>query len=739
MVKNGNVVALDAARVKSRLTPQESASVLKGCRELALERMGGALSGMLDRVEDELFELAEKAPERDAQNVYLDARSQARAFRAAIESTFRRHFVEFFNRKVAGDPPPAPAPDGGAELALVAHEALEESLAVSEMSNKMKDACESELFALRQRMGFLLERPDIEDDANPVSPATICAALKDACDEIQSDFKVRMALLHQLQSHAEVELQRIYHDLNALLVERRILPDVRVAARRAPPTRPAAAPGGKAAAPDDLFGTLAQLMASSPAGPVAGSAPPSAHGAVMASAGLGAGAAVPQSAFVAELTRMHREAVPAAPASGAPVNVLKDLRAAPQGAALGTVDAMTIDIVAMLFDYVFEDANIPASVKVLLGRLQIPTLKVALLDKTFFSSKAHPARRLIDLLAEVSIGLDEADPRAGATLALVENVVDAILHEFDTDIALFERMAARVEAFAEEQGRAEAEVVQRSARLIEAREREQIARLVGEEEVTRRLMARVWVPAPVREMLLETWTGAFASVQLAEGEGSPAWQELVHTMDDLLWSVEPKSTPEDRKRLVVMLPGMLKHLQSGLVRGGMGEARREAFLGELVDCHALAVKAGLRGLAALPEPPVPAPPAEAKLEREILPAGDIQVEEIRLRAPRGAAVRNVFTRAGIWTNLQRGTWVEFTRPEGAPVRARLNWISPNKGVYLFTNPASGANALSISPEALAEQMRLGEARVIGEAPLVDRAVDSMLENLRKGGVTAPQG
>jgi hypothetical protein len=44
---------------------------------------------------------------------------------------------------------------------------------------------------------------------------------------------------------------------------------------------------------------------------------------------------------------------------------------------------------------------------------------------------------------------------------------------------------------------------------------------------------------------------------------------------------------------------------------------------------------------------------------------------------------------------------------------------------------SGANAVSISPEALAEQMRLGEARMIDDAPLVDRAVDSMLENLRK--------
>ncbi|HEX3061575.1 MAG TPA: DUF1631 family protein, partial [Usitatibacter sp.] len=114
--------------------------------------------------------------------------------------------------------------------------------------------------------------------------------------------------------------------------------------------------------------------------------------------------------------------------------------------------------------------------------------------------------------------------------------------------------------------------------------------------------------------------------------------------------------------------------------------------------------------------------------------GEMRVEEIRLRAPQDGIVRNVFTRTGIWTNLQRGTWVEFRREGGAaPLRSRLTWISPNKGVYLFTNPFEANTAVSISPEALAEQMRVGEARVIDVAPLVERAVDSMLTELRAQG------
>ena len=83
---HGNVVPIgDHARAKARLSPHESAQLLSGCRELALDKMSRALGSMLDRVEDELFGLAEKATDRESQNVLLDARAQARDKRSAIE------------------------------------------------------------------------------------------------------------------------------------------------------------------------------------------------------------------------------------------------------------------------------------------------------------------------------------------------------------------------------------------------------------------------------------------------------------------------------------------------------------------------------------------------------------------------------------------------------------------------------------------------------------------------------
>ena len=158
---NNVVPFTPAARDRQRLTPRESASVLRGCRELALDRMGRALSGMLDRVEDELLELAAAAPDRSERDAYLDAGSEARDKRSLIESTFRQHFLECFNRKVRGEEAGAQAPADAVPAAD-----SEETVAMSAMSRKLQAACEGELGILGRRMGVLLERPEMAADAN---------------------------------------------------------------------------------------------------------------------------------------------------------------------------------------------------------------------------------------------------------------------------------------------------------------------------------------------------------------------------------------------------------------------------------------------------------------------------------------------------------------------------------------------------------------------------------------------
>jgi hypothetical protein len=73
--------------------------------------------------------------------------------------------------------------------------------------------------------------------------------------------------------------------------------------------------------------------------------------------------------------------------------------------------------------------------------------------------------------------------------------------------------------------------------------------------------------------------------------------------------------------------------------------------------------------------------------------------------------------------MARGALVEFVA-EGEPVRAKLSWISPRQTIYLFTSATGGR---SLSPDSLAQSLRSGAARLVGEtAGLMDRVVEAVV-------------
>ena len=78
--------------------------------------------------------------------------------------------------------------------------------------------------------------------------------------------------------------------------------------------------------------------------------------------------------------------------------------------------------------------------------------------------------------------------------------------------------------------------------------------------------------------------------------------------------------------------------------------------------------------------------------------------------------------------MDRGMWVEFEDDDGQLSFAKLAWISPLRGNYLFTN-RQGQRAVSMTAEALAEQMRANRARLVEAEPLIDRAFTSVIHEL----------
>jgi hypothetical protein len=320
----------------------------------------------------------------------------------------------------------------------------------------------------------------------------------------------------------------------------------------------------------------------------------------------------------------------------------------------------------------------------------------------------------------------------------VEQIVHRVLDEFTDDVYLFDTLRKELEAFlAEEEKNAET-TIQSTADEINQRDRQEIARMVARSEIEKRLETQT-VPNFLGSFLRDYWINVLAQLHL-QGEESETWVLGLTTLDDLVWSVQPKRTGDERRKLVAMLPNLLKRLHRGLQNVAWEPGEREQFMANLVEAHAASVKPSL---ASVPMPTTAVAEAAAAAADEATAKGDSETAA-KARAlaeamapapppppPPEPAVEIVQDRfAELAASLERGMWIEFEGEDGQLAFAKLAWVSPLRGTYLFTN-RQGQKAVSLTADELADRFRKDRARLVEAEPLVDRAFVSMMASLEE--------
>ena len=220
----------------TRLVPARSAEVLTECQKLAAQRLPGSLKTVLDKVDDALFELANKADNSQRQNLYFDAMRELRMKRESFETnfidTFNNEFehsidLEKATKKKANEAVFAPV----MELSLVESDEVEESLALTNFVESVRSNCKEQLYVLDKRMGYLLSQPDLTDDHNPVGPQIIGTAFRTACNGLESDIEVKLTLFKMFDKFAGHGIHQMYCDINDFLVRRDVLPTISTSIR----------------------------------------------------------------------------------------------------------------------------------------------------------------------------------------------------------------------------------------------------------------------------------------------------------------------------------------------------------------------------------------------------------------------------------------------------------------------------------------------------------------------------
>jgi hypothetical protein len=225
-----------------------------------------------------------------------------------------------------------------------------------------------------------------------------------------------------------------------------------------------------------------------------------------------------------------------------------------------------------------------------IARLQLPVLRAALGDNSFFSSRRHPVRRFINRIASLGTAVDDFDGPQGRALliqvaALVQEVVDG---EFD-QIAVYEQKLQTLEGFITAQAHAEVQALG-AADAVLARKEEQLRVQQRYAQELEGALKGLPVPDYLRNFLAETWSQVIASVAAEDGPDGANTVRLRHAARDLVMSVQPKGTPAHRQQFLRQLPQLMKDLNAGLDRIRCPEPTRRDFFAQLLPAHAESLK-----------------------------------------------------------------------------------------------------------------------------------------------------
>lgn len=718
MSDSGIVNLSDYSKGRRNSISAEHLALLQESRDRLAAGVIRELTAQTEAMENSLLGLADHAPLAETRDIYFQALGLLNRQSTELFQTCKQALIQAIDAECGetrGREQAMPA-----ELSLMDDTAYEATLAVNKSSSRLRYNCAEELVGLDARMGILLGRQQLAADENPLGPKLLCEALLEGMAKIRIEQKAQLVLLNQFDLVLYPELPVIYQEINRFLLSRGILPDFKAGIR----SRPDQAGRVKSRQPEqtELLGLFEKMAAGQGAGGGVGGA------ASGQAAGAGAGATLLGISMLEALNRLQVGALSLpggvtidlrsslAGGDGFP-NVVRELQQSPAMLSASQIETVMIDAVAMLFDYLFEDQAIPEHLKQLIAKLQVPVLKVAIIDRGFFTQRDHPARRVLDMIASLAVQPTGQEGKIDPLQAEVEAIIEKIISEFDQDAGVFEQACT---ALAELQARREQEMeagMADSVAEIQRTERSEMAESVVREHI-RRALAEQPAPETIAVFLRDRWAPLLVAEYVEGGEISPRLSAHIETMRELLWSVQSKPDMDSRLMMVRILPGLLKRLREGVDKVGMPGDAVEKFFAGLVTLHANAVRP--HSLT------VPLPEAEALLD-DLPPDEAEAAEHAGLGDPRYAEplpeIEDEYTLCA--QSLKKGDRLQFHHDDGSSDWVHVVWVSGLKGNYLLAD-LNGRNMFSVSPLRLADKMRSGRAVLMGRESVTESAFSKLI-------------
>jgi len=493
-----------------------------------------------------------------------------------ISSSF---FININERlKPGADNPDTPAKQ---ELSLVSHEELEEMVAITTMNaNALNDFGES-ISDLSERVNYLETKNAPIFSSKAISPKSLCETYQKTLNQLNVGTDVNLALFKLFDEEVNQKLESLYDKLNQLFIDADIMPEIDRSSADDEESYEESYDEPEEELVDELeeesaFSTeafdvgdrqqhaganfiprsqaeLNDIVSQFTRGDInvpadtldlPSSKLPESFYKDTAQQPLDSQNYYQRKDVVQSLNRLQQRLLEQGTDTG--LNTTEEIKSSlmeeigganSDGTAkeVSVLDERNIDFVGMLFNAISDDKSISEVVGNLVSQLHIPVIKVALDDEKLFQDKAHPTRKVLNLIPRAGKGVTDTKDRL---YNKIENVVKDILGERDVDIDSFYKAVDTLHNIIHHE--------EKNAASIEKEEKRNVikghARTVVISELRKYTIGRI-LPKNIQPLILKHWSTLMLNRYISHGNESELWLQasvLCQLIIDTLQPVKDK-------------------------------------------------------------------------------------------------------------------------------------------------------------------------------------------------------
>lgn len=765
-------------------------AVLDDCKINAHSFLEERFSLSCDGLQEELFRHAERGGSDDEQRQYFEAMQLLKTSREKIATDFRAELNIRFERFISGEKI-EPATDPAQSLDLVDTGILEDEIAVSVIVSKANNLSSDALWKLNRRLAAMNQGARLDDASNPFGPEQVVSAVRAAIQVLDLTRLTKSLVYKYIGQEFASQLVKLYQQLNDLLIAENILPNLKYSGNKC--SAAASTSAASEAAVDDVApagdpsggeeqaqaykkvweeavhsellkqSIVRQQQLCSAINEIQNTQLAAVFGDTVASLGqqgVSVSASVTERTFVPEdylqvLSLLQSNGLTSTntsePANADAIEshffeqLAKQSKEEQSRNEITRDDANKVDFVGMIFRYMLDDPYLPPQVKSTLSHLHTPYLKLALIDQTFLDDYRHPARVLLDVMADSGskwVGDQADDPVAKK----IRSVVDSIATGYAENIDVFAQLLDDFSNFISTLEKRASMVEKRNLEAEKGLEKLKLARHQATQCLAEKLSGHN-TSAPLKHLLDNAWVDYLAFKALRHGVDSEPFQQGLTLVDDALWTLSDEAQAVDDSDYQAKLSTLATAFRDGLDSIGYDENTAQRLLDELVEAQ-IQLRRGANGVdLAEPSPSVDedavvecvnsseALAQQSAIQRQL----SEQQDENETEQPEDfyeASARSLSkVEKSIAERLESvsfGTWFDFHEADiDYSRRLKLAWFSSISRHYMFVNSA-GVKQKVVPFNGLVEGMQNGLIEILEEENefFLERAFKSILGRLR---------